>query len=144
MIEGGNGTEARVVDLPAIAQAADRRLAWSAASEDLQLNLLVLVTGEAVEEHLNAEVDVLLVGVEGSGAIEVEGVRHTLEPGQALIVPKGTRRSIAGTGDRFAYLSCHRRRGGLWPVRRESPGRSAASQDAESPVSERGSVRFGR
>jgi quercetin dioxygenase-like cupin family protein len=110
--------ERSVVDLPALARAAGQRLAWSGASEDLQVNLLVLAAGDHIEEHLNAEVDVLLVGIAGTGRVEIDGVRHAFESGQAIVVPKGVRRSIAGAGDRFAYLSCHRRRAGLMPIRR--------------------------
>ena len=114
--ERGTGTSA--VDLPVIARAAERRLAWSGASDDLHLNLVVLAPGDAIEEHVNAEVDVLLVGIDGAGTVEVNGDRHTLGAGQAIVIPKGARRAIAGTGERFAYLSCHRWRGGLMPVRR--------------------------
>jgi quercetin dioxygenase-like cupin family protein len=118
MNDEGRGTGASVVDLPAIARAADRRLAWSGASDDLHLNLVVLTPGDAIDEHVNAEVDVLLVGIEGTGIVELDGDRQMLGPGQAIVIPKGARRAIAGTGERFAYLSCHRRRGGLKPTRR--------------------------
>ena len=118
MDEKDHETDPAFVDLPALARVADRRLAWSSASEDLQMNLLVLAPGDTVEEHLNPEVDVLLVGIEGKGYIEIDGVRQTLGMGQAIVIPKATLRSIAGDGERFAYLSCHRRRGGLMPVRR--------------------------
>jgi quercetin dioxygenase-like cupin family protein len=117
MPDGASKTEVPGVDLLQMARAAGRRLAWSGASEDLQVNLLVLIAGDSIEEHVNAEVDVLLVGLEGEGAVDLDGTRRTLSAGQALIVPKGTRRSIAGLGDRFAYLTCHRRRRGLWPRR---------------------------
>jgi quercetin dioxygenase-like cupin family protein len=82
------------------------------------VNLLVLNAGEAVEEHVNTVVDVLLVGIAGAGIVRIDGLEHGLAAGQVLIVPKGTRRSIASAGGRFAYLTCHRRRGGLWPVAR--------------------------
>ena len=114
-----NAGESPVIDLLGRARAADRRLAWSVGSEDLNLNLLVLISGETVEEHLNAEVDVLLVGIAGTGSVTIDGVEHGLTAGQALIVPKGVRRSIASASERFAYLTCHRRRAGLWPSRAE-------------------------
>jgi mannose-6-phosphate isomerase-like protein (cupin superfamily) len=106
-----------VVDLPAIARAADRRVAWSGASDDLHLNLVVLATSDAIEEHVNVEVDVLLVGIEGTGTVTVDDDRQTLGPGQAIMIAKGAHRAIAGTCERFAYLSCHRRRGGLMPLK---------------------------
>jgi quercetin dioxygenase-like cupin family protein len=110
-------TATPVADLRELARAAHHRLAWSAASEDLHLNLLVLTGGEVVEEHVNVEVDVLVIGIAGSGIVEIEGVHHELGPGRIVVIPKGKRRSIAGRSGRLAYLSCHRRRGGLWPVR---------------------------
>jgi hypothetical protein len=33
-------------------------------------------------------------------------------------VPKGSRRGIRAASDRFAYLTCHGRRAGLWPTPR--------------------------
>jgi quercetin dioxygenase-like cupin family protein len=84
----------------------------------LNVNLIVWDPGEGVVEHVNEEVDVLLVGISGAGIVEVEGREHTLQAGQALIVAKGSRRAIRSTGERFAYLTCHRLRPGLWPQRR--------------------------
>ena len=108
--------EADSVDLAAIAGAATVQGAvWRHQGEDLNANLLVFARGEGVAEHVNAEVDVLLVGIAGEGAVDVDGTRRTLRAGQALVVPKGARRGTRGVSDRFAYLTCHRRRGGLWP-----------------------------
>ena len=84
---------------------------------DLNVNLLVWGADEGVVEHVNGEVDVLLVGIAGDGLAEVDGMAHPLRAGQALIIPKGVRRAIRSTGGRFAYLTCHRRPAGLWPHR---------------------------
>ena len=88
---------------------------WTRQSEDLNVNLLVFASGEGVAEHVNAEVDVLLVGIAGTGAVTIDGTRQILSPGHAIVVPKGTNRGIQSTTESFAYLTCHRRRGGLWP-----------------------------
>ena len=88
---------------------------WSQESEDLNVNLLVLGPGGNIAEHRNPELDVLLIGVAGEGSVTVEGEEQALRAGQALVIPKGTRRSIRSVGDRFAYLTCHCRRGRLWP-----------------------------
>ncbi|MGH2389013.1 MAG: cupin domain-containing protein [Chloroflexota bacterium] len=104
-----------VIDLPALARAATATgPIWSRTSEDLNVNLLLL-DGSGVAEHVNDEVDVLLVGVAGEGIIEVDGAPHALPAGGALVIPKGARRAVRVTAGRFAYLTCHRRRGGLWP-----------------------------
>ena len=106
------------VDLAAIAgSAGGRGPAWTQRSDDLDMNLLVFGLGEGVDEHLNAELDVLVVGIAGAGVVTIDGTPHPLAAGQAVLVPKGARRSIRSYADRFAYLSCHRRRAGLWPTR---------------------------
>ena len=96
--------------------------AWTHRGEDLDANLLVFAAGEGVAEHVNAEVDVLLVGIAGDGVVDVDGTRRVLRAGQALIVPKGARRGTRGVSERFAYLTCHRRRAGLWPAGLARPG----------------------
>ena len=106
-----------VVDLAALAQENTiRQPVWASQSADLNVNLLVWGADEGVVAHVNSEVDVLLVGIAGDGLVEVDGMAHPLRVGQALI-PKGARRAIRSTGGRFAYLTCHRRRAGLWPHR---------------------------
>jgi mannose-6-phosphate isomerase-like protein (cupin superfamily) len=111
-----------VVDLAALAQESTiRQPVWAFQSADLNVNLLVWGTDEGVVEHVNSEVDVLLVGIAGNGLVEVDGTVYPMRAGQALIIPKGVRRAIRSTGGRFAYLTCHRRRAGLWPHRMPHP-----------------------
>ena len=104
------------VDLTALARAATAPgSVWTHQSEDLNVNLLVFASGEGVTEHINTEVDVLLVGIAGAGAITVDGTCQILRAGQTLLIPKGANRSLRSMSDPFAYLTCHCRRGGLWP-----------------------------
>ena len=108
----------QVEDLPALTRSATGTGAiWTQQSEDLNVNLLVFASGEGVAEHVNAEVDVLLVGITGRGAVTINGTPQILSPGRAIVIPKGARRSTRGVSASFAYLTCHRRRGGLWPGR---------------------------
>jgi quercetin dioxygenase-like cupin family protein len=110
------GDPAEIIDLAALARgSAERKPAWKLQTEDLNLNLVVLDAGGEVAAHTNTEVDVLLVGIEGAGQVDIEGRVYTVGTGQALVVPKSARRSIRCEGARFAYLACHRRRSGLWP-----------------------------
>ncbi len=88
-------------------------------SDDLNANLLRFPTGRGVAEHVNDEVDVLLLGVSGSGVVAIEGDEQALSSGTLLFVPKSVRRSIWSASEDFAYLSIHRRRGGLRIGRRE-------------------------
>ena len=80
---------------------------------DINANLVRFPAGVGVDEHVNEEVDVLFVGMTGSGVVEVDGHEHPLRAGTVAFVPKGARRSTrSGSGD-FAYLTVHRRRGPL-------------------------------
>lgn len=90
--------------------------AWSQSTDDLNVNLVVLRVGHAIAEHINREVDVLLVGVEGRGRITIDGQTLELSASQLVIVAKGSARSITPLDDRFAYVTCHKRRAGLWPA----------------------------
>lgn len=104
------------VDLAALARAAlARQPVWSHTSEDLNVNLLVFDGPGGVAAHVNDEVDVLLVGIAGAGTIVIDGAAQTLSAGTAIVVPKGASRAVEAPEGRFAYLTCHRRRAGLWP-----------------------------
>jgi quercetin dioxygenase-like cupin family protein len=119
---GSDAAGAVPVDLPAVARAGSGHgPVWSHRSDDLDANLLVFGASDGVAEHRNTEVDVLLVGVEGEGEVTVDGQPHPLAPGQAILVPKGARRGSRAVGGRFAYLTCHRRRAGLWPTPANRP-----------------------
>jgi quercetin dioxygenase-like cupin family protein len=90
--------------------------AFSLSSADLNVNLLRFDAGRGIPEHINAEVDVLLVGVSGEGVLEIDGTEQPFSAGQLCLVPRGARRAIRSAGGPFAYLTCHRRRGGLMPA----------------------------
>lgn len=107
-----------VADLARMARSATEAGAvWRHQTDDLSVNLVTFGANDGVAEHLNTEVDVLLVGIAGEGVVEVDGVAQALAVGQALVIPKGSRRAIQGIDHDFAYLSCHRRRIGLRPSR---------------------------
>jgi quercetin dioxygenase-like cupin family protein len=111
--------------LTLLGEGGGRKPAWKLETQDLDMNLVALAAHEGLPEHVNAEVDVLLVGVEGVGVVEVGGERHELRQGRAVVLPKGTRRAIRGEAEGCAYLSCHRRRAGLWPEGARRPGAGA-------------------
>lgn len=89
---------------------------WSVNSEQLNVNLVRLPTGDVIAEHVNREVDVLLVVFEGAGELTVEGEPYALRPGRALVIPVGVGRAIRCTARPLVYLLCHRRRAGLMPT----------------------------
>jgi quercetin dioxygenase-like cupin family protein len=113
--ERGEPDHLAIADLGTLAGLTDDRIpVWTHEGRDLDVNLIVFANGGGVGEHVNNEVDVLLIGIDGDGWVEIDGTRWALSPLHAAIVPRGSRRSTGSDG-RFAYLTCHRRRGGLWP-----------------------------
>lgn len=86
---------------------------WGLESEDLNATLLSWPPGHEVPEHVNEERDVLVVVLDGSGAVEVAGEAHAVHPGFTVLLPRGARRRIRAGADGIRYLTVHRRRGGL-------------------------------
>jgi quercetin dioxygenase-like cupin family protein len=103
-------------DLEALAASAVGRenVIWSlGAGEDLNANLVRFGVGRGVGDHANDEVDVVFVGVSGTGFVEVDSREHALGAGKLIFVPKGARRSTRSASEDFAYLTVHGRRGPL-------------------------------
>jgi uncharacterized cupin superfamily protein len=86
---------------------------WGMASADLNATLLAWPPGHEIAEHVNDELDVLVVVLSGQGAVAVDGELHELGPATALLLPRGARRAIRAGDDGLRYLSIHRRRGPL-------------------------------
>ena len=103
------------IDLLQFVGDGEKRPAWSTSTEDLNVNLVVLDAGSGVDEHLNEAVDVLIVGIQGEGTLEIDGRIQTVEASQLVVIPKGSRRALCAGNEGFAYLSCHRRRPALRP-----------------------------
>lgn len=106
------------------AEAEQQQRAGAIASlvgADLNVNLVRLLPDESLEAHINTEVDVLLVGIAGAGTVELDGGDEPLDAGNAIYVPKNTRRAIRAGSHGVTYLTCHRRRGGLMPTPRNAP-----------------------
>jgi quercetin dioxygenase-like cupin family protein len=102
------------MDLNELAASAGDRVGaiWALeGSGDLNANLVRFDAGGGVGEHVNEEMDVLFVGVAGSGSVRVNGEEHPLSAGKLVFVPRGVRRSTSASSDGFAYLTIHRRRG---------------------------------
>ena len=108
-IDGTHGT-GLAVDLAAGSGSGPL---WGMASEDLNATLLAWPAGEGVAEHVNAELDVLVVVLAGALGVTIDDERHALSAPAALLVPRGARRSIRAGPDGVRYLSVHRRRGPL-------------------------------
>ncbi len=106
-----------ITDLLSLARTANGAgPVWSETGEDLNVNLVRFDGGAGVPAHVNAELDVLIVAIDGEGRLELNGETLELRAGQCCLIPKGATRAIHSAAGPFAYLTCHRRRGGLWPV----------------------------
>lgn len=86
---------------------------WGHESEDLNLTLLSWEAGKSIAPHVNNEVDVVAIVLDGAGEFTVNGQAYPLSAGQALLIPKGAERSIWSGDNGFRYLSLHRRRRGI-------------------------------
>ena len=95
---------------------APQRIAWSATSDDLHVNLIALGQGEAIAEHVNAQLDVLQTCIAGTGVLIVDGEELPFHPGNVVLVPKGARRGTQAGDGGLRYVTCHGRRPGLMPV----------------------------
>lgn len=92
---------------------------WGTASADLNATLLAWPAGAGTPEHVNAERDVLVVGVAGSGTLTVDGETHACGAGTATLVAKGSTRRLEAGAAGIRYLTVHLRRGGLSIAPRE-------------------------
>ena len=86
---------------------------WAIASSDLNATLLVWPGGHVVAEHVNAELDVLVIVLGGTGRATVDDATHDLGSGSVLLIPRGARRCIRAGVASLRYVSVHRRRGPL-------------------------------
>jgi quercetin dioxygenase-like cupin family protein len=87
-----------------------RGAADGSASDELNVTALSWRAGYGPPEHVNEERDVLVVVLDGSATLTIEGEEHALGHGEAAIITKGRKRKItAGVGG-VRYLSVHRRR----------------------------------
>ncbi|MGD9996308.1 MAG: cupin domain-containing protein [Ilumatobacteraceae bacterium] len=99
------------VDLTRLS-ADGRGAIWSLPhGGDLDANLVVLSAGDEIAAHVNDEVDVLFVVVDGSGEVLVDAWSAELSPGVVVLVPSSCSRTVRAGTDGIRYLTVHRRRG---------------------------------
>jgi quercetin dioxygenase-like cupin family protein len=103
-------------DLTPLIDAGGDGVHWTLSEpSQLNVNLVRLDPGSTVADHTNAEVDVVLVVLAGTGTLSVDGEATVLRPQVVAHIGRGrTRRIEAGTGDPgLSYLTVHVRRGPL-------------------------------
>ncbi len=101
------------MNLKAAAATAGYRtgVIWSPdTGSDLNANLVHFGTGQDVGDHVNDEVEMIVLGVSGSGSVTIDREEHTLSAGILVFMPTGARRSTVSTSEGFASLTVHRRR----------------------------------
>lgn len=101
-----------IVNLEAILEGAIGRTGpiWGVASADLNATLLVWKRGDAVQAHINDEVDVVIVVLRGQAALQLDGTSHHLNAGDIAVLPKGLERSMVALSDTLVQVNIHRRR----------------------------------
>jgi quercetin dioxygenase-like cupin family protein len=91
---------------------------WGMQSEELNATLLEWPPGGGVAEHVNGELEVMMLVLAGSARVSLDGIDHELSAGRLLLIPRGCVRSVSAGLDGVRYLSVHRRRGPLLPTPR--------------------------
>ena len=91
---------------------------WGMQSEDLNATLLAWPPGHAVAAHRNSERDVLVIVLDGTATVRVDGVEHEMAADELLLLPRGSERAFSVGPAGVRYLSIHLRRGPLLPTPR--------------------------
>jgi quercetin dioxygenase-like cupin family protein len=86
---------------------------WGVETEDLNATILSWPPGAGPPEHVNESRDVVLVVLEGSAELELDGEVRTVGAGEVAVLEKGHRRRVVAGADGVRYVTVHRRRGGL-------------------------------
>lgn len=106
------GSDLELVNLQDLAGLPGSGVVWSLPhGGDLDANVVRVAAGEAIDEHVNDEVDVLMIVWSGAGDLTVGDESVTLEPGVVVSIARGRRRAVYAGGSDLVYVSAHRRRG---------------------------------
>jgi len=81
---------------------------WALSGErQLEVNLVALGPDDAIAEHVNATVDVVVVVLDGTVTVAIDGVRRGLTYHDLLLVPRGAVRRLTAGATGARYLSIH-------------------------------------
>jgi len=103
------------IDLRAVDRRGTDGAVWSLEhGGDLDANLVRIGPGGAIGAHVNDDVDVLIVVIDGSGCVTIGSVQNEVRTGMVVAIPKGSTRSIQSrTEGELVYLTVHRARAGV-------------------------------
>ncbi|MER5872331.1 hypothetical protein [Streptomyces sp. NPDC002044] len=79
----------------------------------LDANVVRLPPGAEVAPHTEADLDVLLVVVAGTGHLTLDGAGREVSRGSLTVLPRGASRALSAGPDGLVYLTAHRRRPGM-------------------------------
>ncbi len=88
---------------------------------DLNVNLAHLDPGSEITDHINEDVDVLMVVLAGTGQLRIDATDHELVASALAYIARGRRRSIVAGPGGLTYLTAHRSRGPLRVMRGAPP-----------------------
>jgi methenyltetrahydrofolate cyclohydrolase len=88
---------------------------WGMQSPELNATLLGWPAGAGVPEHRNTERDVLVVVLDGSAELVLDGIEHRLRAHQLVLLPRGSSRALTAGPLGVRYLSIHLRREPMLP-----------------------------
>jgi quercetin dioxygenase-like cupin family protein len=80
------------------------------APDELNVTKLSWKAGSGPPEHVNEERDVLMIVLDGSATLNIDGEQRELARGETAIIAKGRKCKITAGADGVRYLSVHRRR----------------------------------
>ncbi len=104
--------EVLVADLSEVSLAGASGVIWGLDSPQLNANLVKLDADNVIDDHVNTDLDVLLVVQAGDGSVTIDGRVHDVAADSVVLIPAGTSRSIRARR-RLLYFSIHHRREGL-------------------------------
>ncbi|MGH4035640.1 cupin domain-containing protein [Actinomycetota bacterium Odt1-20B] len=106
---------ARAAELADPAGQARGGALWRLLDRGRQLdaNVLRLPPGASVAEHVEYDVDVILVVAEGGGHLDDGTRRRELTPGTVVWLPRTARRALSAGPHGLTYVSVHQRRAGM-------------------------------
>jgi mannose-6-phosphate isomerase-like protein (cupin superfamily) len=86
---------------------------WGTATEDLNATVIEWPPGAGTPAHVNAERDVVLVVLEGSAEVALDGTASRVAAGEVMVLERGAERRVTAGPAGVRYLTVHRRREGI-------------------------------
>lgn len=80
-------------------------------SDELNINLVHLNPNEELGSHINSQVEVAVLVLQGQGLVTIESQSHELKPLSLILIPKETTRIIQASETGLDYLAIHKRKG---------------------------------